>query len=45
MKDTEESKIKDEIEAIVKRINTIVKNIDELSPDEAKKPEEKEEAS
>lgn len=43
MKETEEGKLKSEIEEIVKRINAIVKNIDELSPDKTKKTEDKSE--
>ena len=39
MKESEEKKIKSELEAIVKRINKIVKNIDALSPEKEKEAE------
>ena len=43
MKTSEESKLKAEIDTIVKRINTIIKNIDELDPAKEKATEEKKE--
>jgi len=39
MTDTDDRKLKAEIDEIIKKVNTIIKNIDELSP--AKKEDEK----
>ena len=39
MKESEESKIKTQINDITKRINTILKNIEELSPVKEKNPD------